>query len=584
MISEYSNRRQLSNRLPSEQPKGRHFPYNTARQERTLKALTLLLGPETAFDTRLRATRYLARQGSAVLPLLLSTLHHYPELISPPWPGWPLQYEQCSRLLIHLCQDANLSLDALLQHPAISQPAGPVLWTSVIEAVDAQSDSCYEALLCDGLAAPWETTRYAAAMALANLTSNEPLQESTRAALRICQSTQEPISVRLAASYTLLRSGDSSGIEVLMKLLAENTTGEVCKATIFILATEPPTHLNPQQHEQLTRLLLAALTDENTEISQLAARTLGAIVQPSTLLLLLPLLASCIPSVQIAALLALEEMAQHKAIRLILRQHMFSANILPLLQATRSTVRRQAGYTLAAIGGEYVTAVLGIALQNCEHLGQIEAIEALRLLHGVLRLPIREKVVQWLLYVLAQPNEEVQVTALDSLAYLVWQTRTRRKLPANTAICAAINQDGTPLRLLASPHAWVRQRAIELLCMLDNQPPTLHAQLLYLLHHDTDSGVRACIAFILGQVAAHWAIPALLEALLDSDELVAITALNALDALDPLSTTADAIVLYCIQELAAFSSPVKHNEDELCTSARLLLKKWLAKYPLLYEL
>ena len=581
MLSEYSNKQQLSNHLPSEQANGLYIPYSTARQERTLKALTLLLGPETVYATRLRATRYLARQGSAVLPLLLSTLHHYPELISPPWPGWPPQYEQCSRLLIHLCQDARLSLDALLQHPVISQPAGPVLWTSVIEAVDAQPDAAYESLLCNGLVAPWETTRYAAAMALANLTSIGPLHESTRAALHICQSTQEPVSVRLAASYTLLRCGDSSGIEVLMNLLANNKTGEVCKATIFILATEPPTHLNPQQHEQLTRLLLTALIDENTEISQLAARTLGSIVHPSTVLLLFPLLATSLPSVQIAALLALEEMAQHKAIRLTLRQQMFSANILPLLQSTSPTVRRQAGYTLAAIGGEYVTAVLGIALQNREHIGQIEAIEALRLLHGVLRHPTREKVVQWLLYVLAQPNEEVQVTALDSLAYLVWQTRTRSKLLASTAICSAINQDGTTLRLLASPHAWVRQRAIELLCMLDDQPPALHAQLLYLLHHDIDSGVRACIAFILGQVAAHWAIPALLQALLDSDEHVAITALNALAQ---LATASDAIVLYCIQELATFDSPVEQSEDELLTSARLLLKKWRAKYPHLYKI
>ena len=580
MLSEYSNKQQLSNRLPSEQSNGLHFPYSTARQERTFKALTLLLGPETAYATRLRATRYLARQGSAVLPLLLSTLHHYPELISPPWPAWPPQYEQCSRLLIHLCQNADLSLDALLQHPAISQPAGPVLWTSVIEAVDAQPDAAYESLLCNGLAAPWETTRYAAAMALANLISIRPLDESTRTALRICQSTQEPVSVRLAASYALLRCGDSSGIEVLMKLLVDNKTGEVCKATIFILATEPPTHLNPQQHEQLTRLLLTALIDENTEISQLAARTLGSIVHPSTALLLFPLLAASLPSVQIAALLALEEMAQHKTIRLILRQHMFSARVLPLLQSTSSAVRRQASYTLAAIGGKYVTAVLGTALQNREHIGQIEAIEALRLLQGVLRHPTREKVVQWLLYVLAQPKEEVQVTALDSLAYLVWQTRTRSKLLASTAICSAINQDGTTLRLLASPHAWVRQRAIELLCMLDDQPPALHAQLLHLLYHDIDSGVRACIAFILGQVAARWAIPALLQTLLDSDEFVAITALNALAQ---LATAADAIVLYSIQELATFGSPVGHSEDELLTSARLLLKKWRYKYPRLDE-
>ena len=79
---------------------------------------------------------------------------------------------------------------------------------------------------------------------------------------------------------------------------------------------------------------------------------------------------------------------------------------------------------LAACGGEYVAAVLGTIIQNREHPGHLEAIDSLRLLHGVLRAPVRMNVVRWLLRVLTQPEEEIQVTALDSLAYLLWQART----------------------------------------------------------------------------------------------------------------------------------------------------------------
>lgn len=39
-------------------------------EERVLAALALLLGPETDYHLRVRATRRLARQGPALLPLL----------------------------------------------------------------------------------------------------------------------------------------------------------------------------------------------------------------------------------------------------------------------------------------------------------------------------------------------------------------------------------------------------------------------------------------------------------------------------------------------------------------------------------
>src|SRR5712692_11302869 len=122
--------------------------YRAHDQEGSLVALALLLGPETEYQARVRATQLLTNQGPTVLPLLLTTLSTHPEITTPPWPWWPPQYEHCSRLLIRLSQKAQLRLEALLQHPAISQPAGPVLWTSVMEAGGLLQHAGYESLLC----------------------------------------------------------------------------------------------------------------------------------------------------------------------------------------------------------------------------------------------------------------------------------------------------------------------------------------------------------------------------------------------------------------------------------------------------
>jgi len=569
MLNKQSNGKQATTHTRHKPCIEVHPPYSTLRQERTFKALTLLLGPETAYTTRLRAEKHLARLGAAVLPLLITTLHHYPEITSPPWPSWPPQYEHCSRLLIHLCKEAPIPLEALLEHPAITLPIGPVLWTSIIEAADLHPQAAYESLLCAGLVALWPTTRYAAAMALANLAGLQSLHESTRAALRTCQQTQETAPVRLTASYALLRCQDSSGIDALIKLLADPMPDEVQKAAVFILATEPPMYLNTQQQKRLHALLMTALVNTDSAMSQYAARALVAIAEPSTLSALSQLLASPSATEQTAALIALEEIARSKDIRQAMQQHMLPATILPLVRSTTAQVRQQACCTLAAIGGPYAAAVLGTSLLNNSQTGRIEAIEGIRFLHGVLRNPTRTKVVQWLLSTLRYEQEEAQVTALDSLAFLVWQTRTQRLKTARAAICTAIIQDGTPLQLLTSPYAWVRQRAIELLCMLNDQPPTLRNTLIHLLQADTDSGVRACIAYVLGETTACWAIPALLRTLLDADEHVAVTALHALEQ---LATPADVIVVYSIQEITYISDATE--EDGLVASAQILLRKW----------
>jgi HEAT repeat protein len=569
------NNEQLTACVRQKRDNAIYLPYHTPTQERTLKALMLLLGPETDYEMRLQAARRLARQGTAMLPLLLHTLSHYPEITSPAWPAWPPQYEHCGRLLLHLCQQAHLPLENILQHAILTQPIGPVLWISVIEAVDVLPAAAHETLLHDGLQTEWETTRYSAAMSLANLAGTMPLQEETLVTLRTCQHPHETLPVRLAASYALLRCEDTSGIEMLIRLLTENVPDEVRKATVFVLASEPPTHLSPQQQNQLSQLLLHALTEEQHDIRQYAARALGGIAVPSTPHLLHPLLtATATPSTQVAALLALEEMAKRNDIRSAMRRHILASDILPLLRSTHHEVRQQASYTLASIGGPFVMAALGTALFLHEQRGHVEAIEGLRLVHGVLRTPTCTHAVQWLLSTLRSSQEKIQVTALDSLAYLVWRTRTQRHKTANVALCSAILEDGMPMQLLASSSAWVRQRAIELLCMLDNQPPILHKQLIHLLHTDGDSGVRACIAYILGQVHADWAIPHLLHTLLDIDTQVAITALHALGE---LATPENAIVMYSIQELALLRHIKNGEENELVTEAQLLLKVWRKK-------
>lgn len=575
MLSEQINNEQLTTYLRQKHDNEIYLPYHTPMQERTLKALTLLLGPETTYELRLQAARHLSRQGTAMLPLLLHTLSHFPEITSPAWPAWPPQYEHCGRLLLHLCQQAHLPLENILQHATLTQPIGPVLWISMIEAVDVQPQAVHETLLRDGLQTAWETTRYAAAMSLANLAGTVPLQEETLVTLRTCQQPHETLPVRLAASYALLRCEDTSGVEMLIRLLTENVPAEVRKATVFVLASEPPTSLSPQQQNQLSQLLLHALTEEQLDIRQYAVRALGGIAVPSTPHLLHPLLtATATPSTQVAALLALEEMAKRNGIRAAMQRQMLASDILPLLRSVHHEVRQQASYTLANIGGPFVMAALGAALFLHEQRGHVEAIEGLRLLHGVLRTPTCIHVVQWLLSTLRSSQEKIQVTALDSLAYLVWQTRAQRHKTVNVAICSIILEDGTPMQLLASTSAWVRQRAIELLCMLDNQPPILHSQLIYLLHTDSDSGVRACIAYILGQVHADWAIPHLLHTLLDIDTHVAITALHALGT---LASSENAIVMYSLQELTLLRYIENGEENELVTEAQSLLKEWRKK-------
>ncbi|HLJ35561.1 MAG TPA: hypothetical protein VKU38_18040, partial [Ktedonobacteraceae bacterium] len=163
MRNEHNDTEQSFTSLSSEAPLTTPHMYHLSSQESTLAALALLLGPETDEAIRKRAAHRLAKQGSTSLSLILTTLNVYPEITTPSWPLWPPQYEHCGHLLARLCQQAHYSLETLLRHPVLTQPVGPVLWISAIEATHLLPSLTHEALIREGLSAAWATVRYAAA-------------------------------------------------------------------------------------------------------------------------------------------------------------------------------------------------------------------------------------------------------------------------------------------------------------------------------------------------------------------------------------------------------------------------------------
>lgn len=542
--------------------------------ENTRAALTLLLGPDTEHATRVRAVRRLARQGPAILPLLLSTLSNAQEITAPSWPWWPPQYEHCSRLLFHLAQKAQVRLDLLLQHPALHTPAGPVLWICVIEATNLHVEENYEALLCEGLQSPWMTVRYAASMALATRASRETLTPSTLALLKEHQGEWEAYQIRLTVSYALLISGESSGIEVLTQLADVAAPEEVRRAAAFILATEIALPLSETQQERLAQQLLSLLYDFNAEIALLAARALRHIKLPSTVQTLGAMLRDSVPQVQQHVLAALEEMARRPPLRSLIVQQGLLTDIVPFLRSAQAELRRQACYTLVAIGGEYVTAVLGTVLLTDDHPGYLEALESLRLLPDALRATTRSKITRWLLHSLHHPDEEVQITILDSLTYLLWRARTQGQKRIWHALSADILDDGRTGELLHNASPLVRQRTVELLGLLDpthQQVPFLHMQMRPLLHHDPNSHVRSSVAMVYGEVMLHQALPDLLQALLDTDETVAESAFSALERMVVYNAS---LITYIARELSYYHTEDATQRSSLTQHACNALKKW----------
>ncbi len=555
------------------------------RQESVLGALALLLGAETEEVVRMRAVRRLARAAmdETNLSLLLRTMSEHPEITAPPWPWEPPQYASCGRLLYLLSRNLRLPLDTFLFYPSLPQPGGPLLWVAIIEAtslmpLDVQASE-YEPLLNTGLETPWLSTRYSAAMALANLAGKVRLSAETMRSLRRCLEGIEALPIVIAASCALLRMQETCGLEMLIHLLEPDIREEGRKAAAFVLAMEQPLLTTREQHERLTRQLLRALQDPDEEVAQQAARALRTYGSEEALEQLCSLLCTQQPGhVKRAALAALEEMMGVPVLRKLMQRETLVA-IVPLLHSETPEVRQQASYTLAAIGGTYATTVLGTIISNPASPAYLDAIEALRVLQGALRLPWRSRVVCWLLSCLQTSEEQVQITALDSLTYIAWQGRVSGQQKALLAYSTQIEQDGTLERLLTCESAWVRQRTLELIGLLDCQQPGLHNRLLHCLHYDEESGVRACAAYVISQLASRWQesgatffspIPDLILALTDPDVNVAETALNTLALLTPVD---DPLILYVLKELTAFGyAPSQGNS--LIKAAQALLKKW----------
>ncbi len=535
-------------------------------------ALALLLGPETTYALRLRATRRLARQGPDVLPMLLQTLNHYPEILSPGWPWRPPQYEQCSRLLLHLSQSARVSLAAMMQPPLLTESAGPVLWICVLAATSLVPHSDYEALLCTGLETPWITVRGEAAQALAIRASKTALHQATLISLQAHQGTEEAYPVRLTVAHALLNSNEPLGLATLMQCMDSQTPLAIRRAAAFILATELPKQFSFSQHEQLTTLLLRSLSNTDNELAQQAAHALGKIAVPATLPALAAQLASVRPQTQIIALTVLEEITPRQPMRQAMHQLQIPAQILPLLTSAHAELRQQASYTLAACGGEYVAAALGTIVLNKDHPGYLEAIESLRQLPDALCVPLRDHVVRWLLSALSSQQERAQVAALDSLAYLLWQAHMQNQQHALQTMCQEITHGETTTYLFTAESARVRQRTVALLpllsiCGIDDLRP----QFCHILLTDNNGKVRASMARVYGQLAARWAIPDLLQALLDDDEQVALTALSALGL---VATMDDAIAVYVVTELTCYQNTRNPAARMLADEARRILKLW----------
>jgi HEAT repeat protein len=499
-------------------------------------------------------------------------LHHYPAITTPTWPWWPPQYEQIGRLLLQLSQAARVSLADLLQIPYLTQPPGPVLWTSVMEAVRLLPHAEYDPLLLAGLEAPCWMVRYAAATAVANRAGRNMPGPQIRQALCWRQHSDPEMPVRLAASCALLRCADSSGLETLIQLLEQPVAPEVRKAATFLLATEliaPPGV--PTRH-RLQRPLLQALQDSDPQVTLYAARALCSIADAGTLPTLEPLLDHPCAHVRLATLTALEELAGRKTMRHAMQRRLLAHRIASFLHTREPEIRRQSCYTLATLGGEYATTVLGTTVQDDLHPAHLEAIEALRLLPEVHYPPVLAQITRWLLHALGRTSEMARVCALDSLSYIAWQTHARQRGVVLRTIGAELTQSGCILQLLTCASARVRQRTVELLTRLDPQQDLPRTTLLAMLRDDSDSGVRASIARMLGQAGALWAISDLLAATQDCDEQVAEAALAAAGAMPLLD---DTLLICAFKELAAYRLPI----GSLCAGRRQIhmARAWLKK-------
>jgi hypothetical protein len=542
------------------------------QRENIQAALALLLGPETPSAARQRALRRLTRRDAAILPAVLIALNNHPEITTPAWPDWPPQYKFCARLLLKLGRNAHLSLEDLLHHLTIQEPRGPVLWISVIEATELELTENHETLLCEGLATAWETVRYAAAMALGTRAHRGVFQPATLQALAAHQGEYETSPVRLAAAYALLHSGEASALKTLQQLATPPSPEEVRMAALFTLSTTRQSYFSLAQLQKIINMLIQNLRDENHELALQAAHTLGKLALATTLPTLKELLIEDNPQLQIVVLHTLEGIARHRHLCREIIQRGILSLIVPSCRAELPEQRRQACHTLAVCGGEYASAVLATILQDQNHPGHLEAIESLHMLYGVLRPGVRQRVLHWLTSLFSGAPETSQVAALDTLTILLSNARIHQK-DAWRQLCIQTIQEGNLSQLLHNESAWIRQRTLELLVPLGDfryTIPDLHAILEQRLSVDDDSSVRACAAYVCGQINATWALSPLILALLDPNQYVAQAALHTLTQ---IASSQDLIVLYVMNELTHLHAIPSEALNTLAREAQQYLKK-----------
>ncbi len=544
-----------------------------ASEERTRAALMLLLGTETEHTTRMQAMQRLVRQGPTVLPLFLSLLHTMPEITTPSWPQWPPQYEYCSRLLYRLCRKSGLSLNDIMSHAIVQLHPGPVLWVTILEASKYKPTMGDEHLLCAGLEVEWVTVRYAAAIALATFATKTPLAPETLHLLQKHQHTQEVYEVRLAASYTLLHSGEDAGLCGLLQLLESSTPSEIQRASAFVLATKLEMPLSPRQKEVLQHHLLAVLINTPTEIALFAARALRHAASPNLIDTLQTMLYSEDEQNQIHILTALEAIALRAPLRTYLRHTMLPAYLLTVLHSQQQALRHQAAYTLGAIGGEYIMAAFGTILLDPTHPGHLQVIESLSIFHKALHRTQRTTIVRWLICCARHAQEETQLAALEALTHLLWRARTHGPKRVWYDLSQEILQAMHFASLLHATSIPTRLYTIELIGMLDSSQELLiplYQELLILLQTDRSSDIRANIALLYGQCMFSEAIPHLIPAVLDQDEQVAGAALVALER---MATYQRELIAYVIGELCWYGSSPSQPDGPLIAYAHDLHKR-----------
>ncbi len=186
---------------------------------------------------------------------------------------------------------------------------------------------------------------------------------------------------------------------------------------------------------------------------------------------------------------------------------------------------------------------------------------------------------RWLLQAMCEGNEVGQIQALESFIFLLWQAREHKSNAQWRNMSKELLQHESIQQVLRSPNASIRRRAIKMLAFCDrslNSTFALHSLLLCMLRTDKDQHIRVGIVVLCKTMRARWALPDLLQALLDPDVHVAHAIIASLET---IATEKDAAVICALSELAHFHTAVDPARAMLAHKALLLLQKWQVTLP-----